>query len=204
MGILSDTGRILAHALGLGPQHDAFLAEKFEHVRVHYRGPVLDFGAGTCFFTMRLRAAGLETTAVDVVDLSRFPDANLRVFTPPILPLESGAFATSVSHFVLHHIDDQDAAFAELVRVTRGTIVVTEDVADSWWDAFFHRLHTGTSPWARAWGGFRSTKQWRAFFARFPVEIVEERVIPRWRTPHYPVRRVVFVLRVRPTATAAA
>ena len=182
---------------GLAPQHDAFLDAKLARLRAHHRSPILDFGAGTCLFTMQLRGEGFDVTAVDVVDRSRFPEAKLQVIAGPALPYARGTFETSVCHFVLHHIRDQDAAFRELVRVTRGTIIVSEDVADSWWDALFHRLHTGTSPWARAWAGFRPTEGWRRFFANHPVEIAEEHVIPRWRTPFYPVRRVVFVLRVR-------
>ena len=194
---LRDTAHILAHALGLAPQHDAFVDEKYTWLRAHYRSPVLDFGAGTCLFAMRLRREGFDVTAVDVVDRSRFPEAKLQVIQGPALPFPARSFETSVCHFVLHHVRDQEAAFRELVRVTRGTIIVSEDVADSWLDAFFHRIHTGTSPWARAWTGFRSMEEWRRFFSSYPVEIVEEREIPRWRTPFYPVRRVVFVLRVR-------
>lgn len=195
--VARDTGRIVSHAIGAGPQYDAFAEEKLERLREHYRSPVLDFGAGTCFFTMRMKEAGLDVTAVDVVDRSRYPAAKLRVVDGSSLPFADGSYETSVAHFVLHHIEDQRRAFAELVRVTRGTIIVSEDVADSWQDAFFHRVHTGTSPWARSWEGFRSTAEWRRFFEAYPVEIADEHVIPRWRTPFYPVRRVVFVLRVR-------
>ena len=197
MRVFSDTVRIVAHTLGLAPQFDAFLDEKFTRLREHHRSPILDFGAGTCLFAVHLRRQGFDVTAVDVVDKSRFPEAELQVIQGPTLPFPSRAFETAVSHFVLHHIRDQEAAFRELVRVTRGTIVVSEDVSDSWVDALFNRLHTGTSPWSRAWSGFRSTEGWRQFFRRFPVEIVSERAIPRWRTLFYPVRRVVFVLRVR-------
>jgi SAM-dependent methyltransferase len=188
--------------LGLARQFDAFLDEKFAQLREHHGSPILDFGAGTCLFTVYLRGEGFDVTAV--VNQSRFPEANLHVLQERDLPFAAATFATTVSHFVLHHIRDQDAAFRELVRVTRGTIVVSEDVADSWLDALFHRLHTGTSPWSRAWGGFRSTQGWRAFFARFPVQIVSETVIPRWRTLFYPVRRVVFVLRVLDAGAASS
>ena len=199
-----DSGRIIAHALGVGGQFDALFHDKFEQLREHYRSPILDFGAGTCFFSRRLQDAGLDVTAVDVIDRSRHPSVRLRVLREATLPFVAGAFGTSTAHFVLHHIEDQASAFAELVRVTRGTIVVTEDVTDRWTDTVATWIHTGTSPWSKAWRGFRSTTHWLEFFARFPVDLVEQRTIPRWRTPHYPVRRVVFVLSVRPTAAAVA
>lgn len=194
---VADSLRIVAHGLGLGRQHDALLHEKFGELRDYYRGRVLDFGAGTCHFTMRLRQEGLEVVPIDVVNRSRYPDAQLRVFDGRRLPFDAGDFQTAVAHFVLHHIRDQEAAFRELVRVTDGVVVVGEDVADSWLDRLLAWLHTGTSPWSRSWWGFRSTAEWRAFFSRFPVEVVEERRISRLRTLHYPIRRVVFVLRVK-------
>jgi SAM-dependent methyltransferase len=201
---LRDTGRIVAHALGLRDQFDAFAHEKFDGLREYYRSPVLDFGAGTCLFTMRLKRAGLDVTPVDVVNASRFPAAQLRVVEGPRLPFGDGSYETSIAHFVLHHITRQDESFGELVRVTRGTIVVAEDVVDRWTDALVAWIHTGTSPWSRAWTGFRSTAGWLEFFAGFPVDVLATRTIPRWRTPFYPVKRVIFVLRVRPQARAAA
>ena len=87
---LRDTGRILAHALGIGPQHDAFLDEKYGQLRAHYRSPILDFGAGTCFFAMCLRRDGFGVTAVDVVDRSRFPEAKLQVIHGAVLPFPTG------------------------------------------------------------------------------------------------------------------
>lgn len=189
--------RIVAHGLGRGRQHDALIAEKFSDIRDYYRGPVLDFGAGTCHFTMRMRREGLDVVPVDVVNQSRYPEAGLQLFDGRTLPFDAGAFQTAVAHFVLHHIKHQEDAFRELVRVTRGVLVIGEDVVDNWLDRLLALLHTGTSPWSPAWSGFRSTAEWRAFFSRYPVEVVEERHISRLRILHYPIRRVVFVLRVR-------
>jgi SAM-dependent methyltransferase len=198
----ADSIRIVAHGLGLGRQHDALVAEKFSDIRDYYRGRVLDFGAGTCHFTMRLRQEGLDVVPVDVVNQSRYPEAELRVFDGRTLPFDEGAFQTTVAHFVLHHIQHQEDAFRELVRVTRGVLVIGEDVVDSWLDHLLAWIHTGTSPWSRSWSGFRSTAEWRAFFARYPVHVVEERAVSRLRTPHYPIRRVVFVLRVNDRSAA--
>lgn len=194
--VLTDSLRTLAHSLGLGPQVDVLLEEKFERVRRHYVSPVLDFGAGTCFFSKHMRENGLEVTAVDVVDAGRYPEVALEVFQPPRLPFSDGAFETAAAHFVFHHIEQQEEMFSELLRVTRRTLVISEDVIDSASDVLFASLHTGTSPWSRAWSGFRSTDGWRQFFAAFPVAVTEARTIPRWRTPFYPIRRVVFVLEV--------
>lgn len=194
---VADSVRIVSHALGVSGQHDALVAEKFGDIRDYYRGPVLDFGAGTCHFTMRMREEGFHVVPVDIVDQSRYPDAGLRVFNGRELPFDRGAFQTAVAHFVLHHIERQEDAFRELLRVTRGVVVIGEDVVDSWLDRLLAWVHTGTSPWSKSWSGFRSTSEWREFFARYPVEVVEERAISRLRTLHYPIRRVVFVLRVK-------
>jgi SAM-dependent methyltransferase len=199
---VKDSTRIVAHGLGLGRQHDALVGEKYGAIRQYYRGPVLDFGAGTCHFSMFLRREGHEVVPVDVVNHSRHSDANLQLFDGRDLPFGNGTFQTAVAHFVLHHIPHQEYAFRELIRVTKGVVVIGEDVVDSWLDRIFAWIHTGTSPWSRSWSGFRSTSEWREFFARFPVEVLEERAMSRLRTPHYPIRRVVFVLRVKQPSAA--
>ena len=192
--VLADTAQALAASVGLAPQVDLFMDEKYARWAEHYPEPILDFGAGTGFFAHQLASRGLSVTAADVVDRCRFPEVELQLFEPPRLPFADGAFGTSVAHFVFHHIEDQDAAFRELVRVTRHTIVISEDVVDGALDEAFAAMHTGSSPWNRAWDSFRSTEDWRRFFRRFPTELVGQLTIPRYRTPFYPVRRVVFVL----------
>lgn len=200
--VLSDTLGTLAYAVGLGPQVDTLLDVKFECWPEHYVSPVLDFGAGTCFFAKHLQDRGYQVTAVDIVNKNRFPDIALQIFDPPHLPFPSGSFETTLAHFVFHHIEQQDTTFSDLLRVTRGKVVISEDVIDSVGDEVLAALHTSTSPWSRSWSGFRSTQGWLKFFARFPVEIVAQRTIARWRTPFYPIRRVIFVLKVRETEIA--
>jgi SAM-dependent methyltransferase len=194
--VISDTLGTLAYTLGLSPQIDVLLDEKFGRVRDHYRSPILDFGAGTGHFAWCLTRSGYQVTAVDVVDRCQYPEVDHRIFTPPSLDFDDGFFETSVAHFVFHHIEDQDSAFSELRRVTRTTIIVSEDIVESRWDGVLASLHTGTSPWAQSWHGFRSIEGWLEFFEKHSVSVETFLKIPRWRTPFYPILRAVFVLKI--------
>lgn len=92
--------------------------------------PVLDAGAGTGRFTALLAAAGREPVGVE-------PDAAMRAFAagrhPRIpwvgaraeaLPFGDGAFAGAIAVTSLCFAADERRALAELVRVSRGPVVV--------------------------------------------------------------------------------
>ncbi|MBI3930106.1 MAG: class I SAM-dependent methyltransferase [Armatimonadetes bacterium] len=184
----------LAHALGLGPEHDFFLKEKYSRVREFYGPRVLDFGAGSCRFASYLSRRGHQVTAVDVVDASKVPGCRPLICSAPPLPFPDDHFDTVISMFVLHHIQDCEPVIRELRRVTRNYLIVAEDLCEGWWDRVFTALHNGSSGWGKARESYRSREEWLRLFQSFGLRPCSTLEIPRHRTPYYPVRRGILVL----------
>jgi len=91
----------------------------------------LELGAGTGFFSLNLKQAGV-LDEVHVTDLSpgmvRAAQANAeqlgftvegRVADAERIPYDDNTFDIVVGHAVIHHIPDVEAAFAEMLRVLR-------------------------------------------------------------------------------------
>ncbi len=94
---------------------------------------VLDAGCGEGFVTEWLRGA-LPRARIAGVDASeaalaraarRVPDADLRPGDVRALPYPDGAFDLVVCTEVLEHVEDPETALRELLRVSRGRVLVT-------------------------------------------------------------------------------
>lgn len=114
----------------LGAFHDALLGM----VRATAPGSVLDAGCGEGFVTALL-ARELPDATLQGIDVS--PDAiayarqhhnhcaTFHTGSLYVLPFPDGAFDTVVCSEVLEHLEDPDAAVAELKRVARRAVVIT-------------------------------------------------------------------------------
>jgi ubiquinone/menaquinone biosynthesis C-methylase UbiE len=94
-------------------------------------GRSLEIGAGTGFFSLNLRQAGV-LDRVEVTDLSPGMVAAAkqnaqrlgfaidgRVADAESLPYDDGTFDVVVGHAVIHHVPDVELAFREMLRVLR-------------------------------------------------------------------------------------
>ncbi len=94
-------------------------------------GTALELGAGTGFFSLNLKQAGIldELHVTDLspgmVEAAKGNAAALgftihgRVADAELLPYEDDTFDLVVGHAVIHHIPDVEAAFREMLRVLR-------------------------------------------------------------------------------------
>ena len=111
----------IASPMGLA-QYVAIAAEVAAWVG---QGLLLDWGAGWGQTSLLLRAHGVRVTAYDVEDkgaaagLLRAADVPYVVTPGPGLPFADGAFDAVLNCGVLEHVDDEQAALAELRRVLR-------------------------------------------------------------------------------------
>ncbi len=146
-------------------------------------GSVLELGAGTGFFSLNLKLAGLVED-VHVSDLSpgmvEAAKQNAerlgfsiegRVADAESLPYEDDSFDLVVGHAVIHHIPDVEAALREVVRVLRpgGRFVIAgEPTTIGHWYA----RHLGRATWETATRVSR-LRPFRAKWAREQAELDE-------------------------------
>lgn len=146
-------------------------------------GSVLELGAGTGFFSLNLKLAGLVED-VHVSDLSpgmvEAAKQNAerlgftiegRVADAESLPYEDDSFDLVVGHAVIHHIPDVEAALREVVRVLRpgGRFVIAgEPTTIGHWYA----RHLGRATWETATRISR-LRPFRAKWAREQAELDE-------------------------------
>lgn len=111
--ILAREWRLVRHLLGLGAGHR-----------------VLDVGAGTGRFTAQVDGAGLNPVGAE-------PDRAMRAFAANrypylgwvgadsrMLPFREGAFSGVIAVTSLCFVPEEDRALAEMLRVSRGPVVV--------------------------------------------------------------------------------
>lgn len=160
---------------------DRFVAVAGEPSRPYRRS--LEIGAGTGFFTLNLKLAGLidEATVTDIsprmVDVAKKNAANLgfmidgQAADAEDLPFDDNSFDVVVGHAVIHHIPDVHKAFTEMLRVLRpgGRIVICGEPTR------YGDLVTRQFSRATWWAATRLT-QWaplRDSWARSPAELDE-------------------------------
>lgn len=166
---------------------------------------VLDLGCGNGLFCHALSELSLVSYAVgaDVVDYRKESiDFQLHKEGEAI-PFDDKSFDYTFIVEVLHHSDDPEHLLMEAVRVTRGSVVVFEDVVTSSIRLFFMRgfdilmnmRHGVNTPL-----NFKSEREWEQIFSRLNVS-VQDIYDYSFYTMYSPQRCRVFILRVCPDAT---
>ena len=118
---------VRAHpGIGLDRRAEA-MADLFE-ARLPRESRILDIGGGWGFYAEPLQKRGHHVTVLDVVKPG-FQKAPVVIYDPgsPI-PFPDKSFDVSLLITVLHHIPDPVAVLKEARRVTRGVLVVAEDL----------------------------------------------------------------------------
>ena len=162
----------------------------------HYRGKILDLGAGTGHYSAFLKSLGHSVVAMDVSDASEHAQISPIVFDGHTIPFEDDTFDVVLCMFVLHHLGHQDELLSEMCRVARRAVIVAEDLRENAWDRCWSGAHSRFTDWGRARHSFHSNSEWRKRFQRQELTVRECVMIPRWRLPYYPVLRAVYVLAV--------
>lgn len=140
---------------------------------------VLDIGGGWGFYAEPLkRRLGCEVTVLDVVE-PKFKKAPVLTYEGERIPFPDKTFEVSLLVTVLHHVPIPEKVLAEAKRVTRGFVIVVEDL-------YRHRLGRiwtilRDSFFTFEWFGhprqFRTKDQWRRCFQALGFEIEAEKEV---------------------------
>lgn len=130
---------------------------------------------------------------IDIVDKvgSNLP---FRLFNGLDIPYDNNSMDTSLLFFVLHHTDDQEQLLRETKRVTKGKIIIGEDIIENQFDRVMGKIHLGTSPWTKSENGFRTDTGWKDLFKKLDLLLVDELTIRRNTYPVYPIARKIYIV----------
>jgi len=93
--------------------------------------PILDIGSGNAGVVKLLRNNGLQVTALDVKNKSRFPEIRPLIYDGKKLPFEDQNFPTVMLLTVLHHCDNPEKVVSEAARVCNDTLLIMEDIYEN-------------------------------------------------------------------------
>lgn len=93
---------------------------------------ILDLGAGNMLISQRIQnATHAQVIGVDVLDMNR-TNLPCRIYDGKTIPLKDKSVDKTMMIGVLHHIKNQEVVLREVQRVTRGEVIIFEDVYRNW------------------------------------------------------------------------
>ncbi|MFQ5455990.1 MAG: class I SAM-dependent methyltransferase [Nitrospirota bacterium] len=94
-----------------------YIAERFGK---YLRGDILDIGCDRAILRSILN--GVDYTGIDIDGI---PDIRIDLDSIDRLPFEDNRFTCSICADVLEHLDNLHFIFSEIVRITRGNIIIS-------------------------------------------------------------------------------
>lgn len=165
-----------------------------ECCREFLKGRVIDIGSGRCYIAKEIQAKNkAEVVCLDIKDLSQ-TGMKVVVYDGKKIPFRDNAFDTALVAYVLHHCEDQMKVLKEVVRVTKGSIIIFEDTKPSPFtnamDFLSNKLRGVETPFK-----FRTEKEWMSIFKKLNLKIaaVKHNVEREWFYPL--VRHTMMVVR---------
>jgi len=170
---------------------------------------ILDFGNGSGAIAYRLaERSRAHVTGVDVAQNSLFPIPALS-YDGTRLPFKDGTFDLVYAVFVVHHCPDVELVLREMSRVSKGKIVLIEDVwtngMNKFWLYFFHVLFDlfmllmtllgKAKGWTLFHYMFKDDKGWKACFNKLGMKL--SHVLHVILDERYPVQHRLYVVEKR-------
>lgn len=115
--------------IGLDRRAESFVSHFKEFIPLRSR--VLDIGGRWGFYAEPLqRLRNCDVTVLDVEE-PKFSKVSVVTYGGERMPFPDGSFDVSLLVTVLHHVKVPEAVLAEAKRVTRGAVIVVEDLYQS-------------------------------------------------------------------------
>jgi len=136
----------------------------------------VDIGAGNGLVALELQQAGIETTAVDVTDLSILPKIPVTVYDGQILPFPNRHFDNALLLTVLHHTTDPVAVLKEASRVAKQVVIIEDVYKNSWQKYATFAMDTLVNfGHSKMTYQNRSLREWKEIFKELNLEIINEK-----------------------------
>lgn len=153
---------------------------------------VLDIGAGRCLIAKEIKnRRRCDIICLDVKDLNE-TELKLIVYGGKKIPFKDKTFESVLLVYVLHHCNNPEAVLKEAARVSKGNIIIFEDIdskitrfCDFFVNKILHRVDTPLN--------FKSDKEWKGLFKSLNLYLVKYKtgVEKEW---FYPVKHIMYVL----------
>jgi len=136
----------------------------------------IDIGAGNGLVALELNKSGIQTTAVDVVNLSILPEIPVQVYNGASLPFPDRHFQFALLLTVLHHTKDPVAVLKEAARVAEQVIII-EDVYKNGLQKYATFAMDTLVNFGHSEMTYqnRSLQEWKVIFKELRLEVVAEK-----------------------------
>ncbi len=173
---------------------------------VHDNQQLLDFGCGNMEIPgYILKQKKVSFTGVDVIDYPNAQHDFQKLEPDDALPFSDDHFDASIACFALHHTNDPEFFFRELIRVARKRIIILEDTFNTWVGKartkVIDRIYNGNFLLKHAGGSdmnipynFKSVKQWKALIAASGLKTIEFKRIYPHPLPFIPAHNILMVI----------
>lgn len=151
-------------------------------VHIPRNATVLDYGSGDGLLASLIMKRRPDISIVGI-DVLRRPTSLIpvEIFDGKTIPHADKSFSAVIIVDVLHHTDDPQSVLREITRVTQGSVIIKDHLADSMLSRPILRCMdwVGNAPYGvRLPYNYLSTEQWNAIFdaAGLSVTVLEKKL----------------------------
>jgi len=161
------------------------------------KGKVLDIGAGGGWIAKEIKKRKeVDITLLDVININQ-TDLKLTLYDGDKIPFSSNSFDSSLLIFTLHHCFSPLKVLKEAKRITRGKIIIIEDIPHSFlnriflylWDIIANLLSLVKPPGENMYFNFKRVSEWKDIF-----EILELKQVFQKTFSSKNIHHALFVL----------
>jgi ubiquinone/menaquinone biosynthesis C-methylase UbiE len=158
---------------------------------------ILDLGCGSGIVGSKFQEFfEASVTGIDIQD-RRIKKIPFQIFDGLHIPFLDNSFDIVLISYVLHHAKDSETLLREAKRVSRGKIIIYEDLPEGFLSKLrctLHQLSYNIFQKGSFWN-FKTKKEWEELFQKIGLRIVSERKVFATRLDLFdPVYRTLFIL----------
>lgn len=154
---------------------------------------ILNVGSGDGVLSQYLRELGYIVEDLDIRSYS-VTGVEPIIYDGVTIPFDNNTFDAVLCIYVLHHVDHQKELLGEMSRVSKGQLIVAEDVGEHPVHSVFMLGHSLLGI-VRNWGGsckFQKLETWEEIFEDTSLDVQSNVRVPG--RSFYPVTHHLFLL----------